>query len=231
MYLNFEQYDERNNCSNEITRILSQLEGKRILMHGNDIYDDLADEKIGNLIFNDEGILEHIILESDYERYYQDVIFMLGSQRLYYGTCYAEVTFAQSFDKFRDYLVMNSVDYANAVEGGYLLDLLTYNASCGVVIHVEQPIQVAYDYNTLQDFKENEIITRNGVIELIKTNTKPISRHNKKFTLESGGYQCVYDASFVENVGVIFTSVCNPCLKGTLMRDPEVKAGCEMSVF
>lgn len=215
MYLNTVKTD--GGYTNEVTQILSFLTGKRIVMQKNKKMNvAYTNEEIGIIEIGLTGKVSNILLEEEYKEFLQDISFLFRATHLCHGEPKSSKKDSKKYEKINGFLIMSSEDYVAAAKEGYLNDLLEHHAVHGVVIPQRDSISVTYDYCTQAGYYDGTVAVSNGIVRLVPTNTKPVTKYVKKFTI-TDAYLCVNDLAYIENVGCIFapitnSSVCNKLL-------------------
>ena len=207
MFLNTVKTD--GGYSNELTQILSFFTGKRIVMQADHKMNvAYTTESVGTVEIGITGKVSAVKLNPEYEEYLQDISFLFRAKHLKHGEAVDYDNASKHYDKISGFLVMSEDEYVAMATSGKLNSLLSLNTAHGVVIPQKSKTSVTYDYGSQSGFYEGTVLISDGVIRLIPTNTKPVTRYVKKFTVMNS-YLCVYDLAYVENVGCIFATVNN----------------------
>lgn len=219
MYLNTVKTD--GGFVNEVTQILSFLTGKRIVMQKNRKMNvAYTNEKVGVIEVNLTGKVSNIALEEEYEEYLQDISFLFRATHLWHGEHKNITNDKTQYEKINDYLIMSEEEYMKVAKEGYLNKLLESHAAHGVVVPQKDNISVQYDYGTQSGYYDGTVLVSQGIVTLIPTNTKPVSKYVKKFTI-SDAYLCVNDLAYVENVGCIFAPISNTSVYEKLLLNVQ----------
>lgn len=204
MFLNtIKAYD---GLTNEITGILSELGGRRIIMDEN--HNLLSRAEIVGKVYTNNDEVTKLELYGEYQDYSDDVSFLLHAKELRFSSKCNTDTLPVPTAILQEYLVLTEDEYKTLATEGDLIATLQANNTHGVVIRQKGLIRVQYDYCYPDAATANKIFVNNGLVQLTPVNAKPVTRYVNKFTMDGAdAYLCVFDLSYVSNVGVIFAPV------------------------
>lgn len=209
MYLN--NVKTSGGYTNEVTQILSFFTGKSIVMQKNRKMNiAYTEEPVGVIEVTPLNKVSNIKLEPEYMEYLQDISFLFRATMLWHKDSRESAGYKNimPYEKISGFVIMPENEYVKAAKEGYLTELLEHHAAHGVVIPVKNEMSVMYDFCTQTAFYDGSVMVSDGVVRLIPTNTKPVTKFVKKFTV-SDIYLCVNDLAYIENVGCAFAPITN----------------------
>lgn len=213
MFLNtIKAYD---GLTNEITEILTELGGRRIIMDAN--HNLLNHSSIIGKIYFEGNVIAKIELYGEYQDYSADISFFIHAKELKFSANKESVILPVPPAILQEYLVLTEEEYVTLATKGDLIATLQANNTHGVVIRQKDLIRVQYDYCYAKAAAANEVFVSNGLVQLTMVNAKPATRYVNKFTMNGeDAYLCVFDLSYVSNVGTLFAPVSAKSLHKTL---------------
>lgn len=193
--------------TNEITNILAELSGGCVIMDSD--YNLLDRTGIIGKVEMSNGCVVAIVLEGKYRDFFEDVSFMLNATEIRFcNNCENAKEESVPSEILQEYLVLTEEEYKRLATQGDLIRILQLNGTHGVVIRQSGLIKVQYDYCYQDHQVNNKVFVNNGLVQLTPVNSKPTTRYVNKFTMDgSEAFLCVFDLSYVSNVGVIFAPV------------------------